>query len=423
MLDALVIGAGFGGLGAALRLAEGGARVALCETLKYPGGCASTFERGGHRYGAESGGHVGVLLHQHRAIVGRVRVVRPVLVPPGEAAEIRPAATEQVGQRGLHPGSRRAPRVVIGDSHLEDEKRLDRGGGAQLREHVVQQRAKARAAVIIWPFRAIGRDPDPVDHVVAGIVGRGDVPGVVARIVLGIVMKGPSDVVRPPAAHQLDDVAVGALELARANAEPAVVGRAPGIPVAVDLGAVLDDERRAELPGGVGPGRQIGVKLSRRDAIGSEGGVDEQHLALAPQHQAHEGNRAARADQAGGVGREGARAEPVVVEVDEGDAAADGAFVDVQVVRGHVAVGLIPTGRKHAVVKAARPSERLSTRLAPAAAESRSFLRRLCRATRKIRLYFSGPAPASSGGMPADPRLPLPARARRRGRPVAIGRP
>lgn len=48
--DAVVIGAGFGGLGAALRLAEGGARVALCEALSYPGGCASTFQRRGARY-------------------------------------------------------------------------------------------------------------------------------------------------------------------------------------------------------------------------------------------------------------------------------------------------------------------------------------------------------------------------------------
>ena len=52
-LDALVIGAGFGGLGAALSLAERGARVALHEALAYPGGCASTFRRGGFRF--ESG--------------------------------------------------------------------------------------------------------------------------------------------------------------------------------------------------------------------------------------------------------------------------------------------------------------------------------------------------------------------------------
>lgn len=51
--DAVVIGAGFGGLGAALRLAEAGARVCLLEALNYPGGCASTFRRSGYRF--ESG--------------------------------------------------------------------------------------------------------------------------------------------------------------------------------------------------------------------------------------------------------------------------------------------------------------------------------------------------------------------------------
>jgi phytoene dehydrogenase-like protein len=51
--DAVVTGAGFGGLGAALRLTELGARVLLCETLTYPGGCASTFERSGYSF--ESG--------------------------------------------------------------------------------------------------------------------------------------------------------------------------------------------------------------------------------------------------------------------------------------------------------------------------------------------------------------------------------
>lgn len=52
-LDVAVIGAGFGGLGAALRLAERGASVALFEALRYPGGCASTFSRGPYRF--ESG--------------------------------------------------------------------------------------------------------------------------------------------------------------------------------------------------------------------------------------------------------------------------------------------------------------------------------------------------------------------------------
>lgn len=51
-LDALVVGAGFGGLGAALALAEAGATVRLCEALTYPGGCASTFDRRGYRFEA-----------------------------------------------------------------------------------------------------------------------------------------------------------------------------------------------------------------------------------------------------------------------------------------------------------------------------------------------------------------------------------
>lgn len=50
--DVVVVGSGFGGLGAALTLAEGGARVALCEALNYPGGCASTFSRDGYRFEA-----------------------------------------------------------------------------------------------------------------------------------------------------------------------------------------------------------------------------------------------------------------------------------------------------------------------------------------------------------------------------------
>ncbi|WNG41156.1 FAD-dependent oxidoreductase [Archangium violaceum] len=51
--DAVVVGAGFGGLATALELTQRGARVALCETLNYPGGCASTFRR--HGYSFEAG--------------------------------------------------------------------------------------------------------------------------------------------------------------------------------------------------------------------------------------------------------------------------------------------------------------------------------------------------------------------------------
>jgi phytoene dehydrogenase-like protein len=47
-----VVGAGFGGLGAAVELARRGARVVLCEALAYPGGCASTFRRKGYAFEA-----------------------------------------------------------------------------------------------------------------------------------------------------------------------------------------------------------------------------------------------------------------------------------------------------------------------------------------------------------------------------------
>ena len=49
-VDVAVVGAGFGGLAAALTLAEQGRRVVLFEALRYPGGCASTFTRGGVQY-------------------------------------------------------------------------------------------------------------------------------------------------------------------------------------------------------------------------------------------------------------------------------------------------------------------------------------------------------------------------------------
>ena len=47
-----VHGAGFGGLATALELAQRGARVVLCESLNYPGGCASTFRRDGYAFEA-----------------------------------------------------------------------------------------------------------------------------------------------------------------------------------------------------------------------------------------------------------------------------------------------------------------------------------------------------------------------------------
>ena len=51
--DVVVVGAGFGGLGTALKLCELGAKTVLLETLNYPGGCASTFQH--KKYNFEAG--------------------------------------------------------------------------------------------------------------------------------------------------------------------------------------------------------------------------------------------------------------------------------------------------------------------------------------------------------------------------------
>jgi len=80
-VDAVVIGAGFGGLGAALTLAAAGRSVVLCEALNYPGGCASTFVRDGYRFEAGatlfSGFSPGQLMHRW---IDRFRL--PVEVQP-----------------------------------------------------------------------------------------------------------------------------------------------------------------------------------------------------------------------------------------------------------------------------------------------------------------------------------------------------
>ena len=86
MLDAIIVGAGFGGLSAALRLAEGGAKVALIEALNYPGGCASTFTRSGFRFeagatlfsGFAPGQLFAQLIDRHRLQVA-TRALDPVL--------------------------------------------------------------------------------------------------------------------------------------------------------------------------------------------------------------------------------------------------------------------------------------------------------------------------------------------------------
>lgn len=48
--DAIIIGAGIGGLVCGTRLAQGGARVAICEAMPYPGGYVATYSRQGFRF-------------------------------------------------------------------------------------------------------------------------------------------------------------------------------------------------------------------------------------------------------------------------------------------------------------------------------------------------------------------------------------
>ncbi len=50
--DMIVIGAGFGGIGTALTLAQQGKKVLLLEKLNYPGGCAGSFVKKGHHFEA-----------------------------------------------------------------------------------------------------------------------------------------------------------------------------------------------------------------------------------------------------------------------------------------------------------------------------------------------------------------------------------
>jgi phytoene dehydrogenase-like protein len=114
--DAVVIGAGFGGLGAALALARRGARVVVCEKLRYPGGCASTFTRGGARYetGATlfSGFAEGQLVHSLLGSLGKqdsvkVDILDPVITlrAPGLTLDIPPDRDRAIAGLCALPGA------------------------------------------------------------------------------------------------------------------------------------------------------------------------------------------------------------------------------------------------------------------------------------------------------------------------------
>ncbi len=93
--DALVVGAGFGGLGAALTLVDKGRDVVLCESLAYPGGCASTFTRDGYQFEAGatmfSGFAPGQLMHrwiEHFGLDVDVELLDPVVRFRGGGEEL-----------------------------------------------------------------------------------------------------------------------------------------------------------------------------------------------------------------------------------------------------------------------------------------------------------------------------------------------
>ncbi len=165
--DAAVIGAGFGGLGAALALARAGQRVVLFEAMKEPGGCASSFSKRGARYEAGatlfSGFGEGQLFHRllrdeglHERV--HVEVLDPMLrlrgpgleldVPPDRAAlYARLAALPGAPARGLARFA--ALQGAVADAlwpALDDPDRLPPFGPGGLLSHLRRLPGLLRAA-------------------------------------------------------------------------------------------------------------------------------------------------------------------------------------------------------------------------------------------------------------------------------------
>lgn len=119
-VDAVVVGSGFGGLGAALALAERGRSVVVCEALRYPGGCAGRFTHLGRAYdagatmgtGLDDDGVFGRLLAVHAPELPRTPL-RPVLeVRAGDVAievpDARDALVDALAARSDAPPGLRA---------------------------------------------------------------------------------------------------------------------------------------------------------------------------------------------------------------------------------------------------------------------------------------------------------------------------
>ncbi len=173
--DVVVIGAGFGGLGAALRLAEGGARVTVCEALAYPGGCASTFKRSGYRFEAGatlfSGFGPGQLfagwIARHELPV-EVEWLDPLITlrAPGFSLEVPPRRDALVARLAAMPGApaeglRRffAYQTQVADALwglFDDPNLLPPLDGAALLRHA------ARSPRYLPLLRAVGRSLEAV---------------------------------------------------------------------------------------------------------------------------------------------------------------------------------------------------------------------------------------------------------------------
>jgi len=172
-VDVAVIGAGFGGLASALTLAARGATVSLHEALRYPGGCASTFVRGGARYEAGatlfSGFAEGQLFHrwnhEHRLGI-RFEAIDPMieLRAPGLRLEVGRDREALVGQLAAMPGAPRESLRAFFDEQrrvadalwalFDDDSLLPPFGARALLAHLA--RTPRYLPVLRWIGRPLG---------------------------------------------------------------------------------------------------------------------------------------------------------------------------------------------------------------------------------------------------------------------------
>lgn len=174
IFDVAIVGAGFGGLGAALSLAERGAKVVVLEALTYPGGCASTFTRGRARY--ESGatlfsgfakGHLFDTWIRRHGLAVDVRFLSPVVelrsahgvveVPNDRAAFVE-AWVARSGALGERVRAFFREQLVVADALwgiFEDPRLLPPFGAAELLAHVA--RVPAYLPLLPWVGRPLER--------------------------------------------------------------------------------------------------------------------------------------------------------------------------------------------------------------------------------------------------------------------------